>query len=220
VISNISPITLQAVFDKMNRVYAQTDLIYKPLPSVPNDQIQHEICIASISTQPDAPSKILLSLLPKNTKYIGLIALGGLAMPLTLEMRPKIEGGHWVVDQEVDQLRGDMSQLSSLNLPFLQLVANSDVILTKPGYGTCCEIAAIAKYKKVRVISFDRPETPFLNQFLAERVPFSAVKLKNLNGDGLAQIIKALLAQDYPHEKECEDGSQQLVKSLLAYLEN
>jgi hypothetical protein len=254
VISNISPITLQAaqelniitasvapfnwaqiyaayclgfensqlIFDKMSRVYGSTDLIYKPLPSVPNVYINNEINIASISSQPEAPSNVLLDLLPENTHNVGLIALGGLAMPLKLENWPVIDGWHWVVDQKVDKLRGDMSQVSALGLPFLQLVANSDLILTKPGYGTYCEIAAIAKNKKVRVISLDRadwPETPFLNQFLAQRVPFMAVNIEQINGGGLGEIISTLLAQDYPTDKPFEDGSQQLVESLLAYLE-
>ena len=73
----------------------------------------------------------------------------------------------------------------------------------------------------MRAISLERadwPETPFLNQFLSERVPFLAVNIDQINGNGLAQMIMRLLAQDYPTEKVFEDGSLQLVESLLKKL--
>jgi hypothetical protein len=210
----------KSIYDKMVSIYEQVDFIYKPLPSVPFIQAK-EINIASIGHSLPPPSALLLQTLPAGINKIGLVALGGLPIKLDLENWPHITGGHWLVDQYAGQLRDDMSQLTELPFSFLQLLSCCDLILTKPGYGTYCEIAAIDKYQKVRVISLERPnwpETPFLNQFLSARVPFAEVKLAQLSGDSLTTVIKGLDLLDYPQFQVCEDGASQLVSHLLAQL--
>jgi hypothetical protein len=210
----------QAIFDKMADIYRSVNYIYKPLPSVPFAQ-SNEIKVASICNQMPSPNAQLLQLLPPGTKKIGLIALGGLPMPLDLQNWPRLSGWHWLVDQSGHDLRDDMTQIGDVALPFLELVANSDLILTKPGYGTYCEIAAVARYKKVRVLSLARadwPETPFLNGFLTVRVPFSEVQLEQLENEQLAALIVKLNDQPYPDSISCEDGAEQLVEDLLSKL--
>jgi hypothetical protein len=208
------------IFDQMVSIYERVDFIFKPLPSVPFMQ-DKEIQLASICDHPPPESAQLLQKLPAGINKIGLVALGGLPIKLDLENWPRITGLHWLVDQHASQLRDDMSQLSALPFSFLQLVSSCDLILTKPGYGTYCEIAAIAKYQKVRVISIERqdwPETPFLNQFLSARVPFVEVKLSQLSNDSLIIVIKQLDLLDYPQVQACEDGASQLVSHLLGQL--
>lgn len=210
------------IFDKMACIYEGVDCIYKPLPSVPFIQgKEKEIQVASICNIPPPPCAQLLKKLPAGINKIGLVALGGLPMRLDLENWPRIAGWHWLIDQEADPLRDDMSQFSELPFSFLQLLSSSDLILTKPGYGSYCEIAAIAHYKKVRVISLERPdwpETPFLKQFLSARVPFAEVKLEQLRGEYLTAVIKQLETLDYPPAQACEDGALQLVRHLLGQL--
>ena len=165
----------KSIFDKMVSIYEWVDFIYKPLPSVPFFK-EKEIQVTSICDHPLPESAQLLQKSPAGINKIGLVALGGLPIKQDLENWPRIKGFHWLVDQHASQLRDDMSQLSAFPFSFLPLVSSCDLILTKLGYGTYCEIAAIAKYQKVRVISLERPdepETPFLNQFVSARVPFA-----------------------------------------------
>ncbi|WP_022940377.1 hypothetical protein [Psychromonas hadalis] len=209
----------QSVYQKMNAVYQAVDQVFKPLPFVPLDD-GSEIILASINDQPQVDLVCLLKLLPENTKKIGLIALGGLPFPLDLTRWPKIEGLHWLVDQTILTARSDMSQIGLLNMPFLQLVASADLIITKPGYGTYCEIASLAKHKKIRTISLERPdwpETPYLNHFLSERVPFVEIDALQLSTEALKTVIENLSQLDYPNELLCEDGAMQLIKFLLRY---
>ncbi|WP_372880817.1 hypothetical protein [Psychromonas sp.] len=210
----------KSIFDKMASIYQRVNFIYKPLPSVPFNPAD-EIQIASICDVPAQSSLRLLHKLPSSVKKIGLIALGGLPMQLDLKNWPRIEGWHWLVDQQEDQLRGDMSQLSQLEMPFLELLANSDLILTKPGYGTYCEIAVLAAHQKVRVITLERPdwpETPFLNAFLRSRVPLAEVSISQLKRAILRGIIEQLEGLDYPQIGLCEDGAQQLTEHLMKQL--
>jgi predicted DNA-binding antitoxin AbrB/MazE fold protein len=207
----------KAVYQKMQSVYQATDQVFKPLPFVPLSD-GNEIAIASINDQPIADLEYLLRKLPRNTNKIGLIALGGIPFPLDLQHWPKIEGLHWLVDQSIPSSRCDMSQISQLNQSFLQLLASCDFIISKPGYGTYCEIAALAKHKKVRVISLERPdwpETPYLNQFLMDRVPFVEVDEVQLTGVALKGVIKRLSKLNYPNKCDCEDGAMQLIEMIF-----
>ncbi len=210
----------QAVYQRMLSIYKKVDYIYKPLPSVPLNDVR-EIEIGSINSQPQGQRQQLLQSLPPGTKKVALVALGGLPVALELSSWPKMPGWHYLVDQPGHLLREDMTQVKDLDLPFLALIGSCDLILTKPGYGTYCEIAALAAQKKIRVLSLTRPdwpETPFLNGFLKARVPFAEVRLAELHGEHLAFVISKLNGLPYPPQQACTDGAVQLVKHLLAQL--
>lgn len=209
-----------AVYERMMQVYKKVDYIYKPLPSVPLSEV-NEVHIASINSQPQLQRERLLSQLPAGTHSIVLVALGGLPITLNCSEWPVIPHLHWLVDQPEQQLRSDMTQVSTLDLSFLDLVGSCDVILTKPGYGTYCEIAAIADKKRIHVISLERPdwpETPFLNQFLIERTPFMEININQLKGKQLNMVIEKVNKLEYPRTQACEDGAKQLVEHLLVQL--
>lgn len=210
-----------AIFNKMKGVYLQTDFIFKPQPSVPFDACKNEILIDSITSVLGKPNRQLLDLLPTNVKKVGLIALGGLPMSLDLSAWPKLQGWHWFVDQPCESLRDDMTQVNDIDLPFTMLISNSDLVLTKPGYGTYCEIASVAQFKKIRAMSLvrpDWPETPFLNKFLSDRVPFLEVTMQQLNSDQFPLIIEKLIAIPYPEAMPLNNGAEQLAKLLKNWL--
>lgn len=204
------------LYNRMLDIYQSVDYIFKPLPSVP-DGSPNEIDIASIAIQPTEPTPELLAVNQLEDHKNILFALGGFPMPIELSQLPEIEGWQWLVDQEVPEVRTDLRHIADLSLSFLELVASSDVIITKPGYGSYCEIAALAKHKKVRVLSLTRPdwpETPYLNAFLKARVPFMEIELEDLEGDNLAKRIDELSHLTYPKTLPCEDGTAQLVNHL------
>ena len=210
----------ELIYQQMAAIYHAVDYIYKPLPSVPCDQ-NNEIHIGSISSQPKVTKKTLKAFLGKHVERVGLIALGGISMPLELNDWPEIIGWHWIVDQAIPASRVDMSQVSALPYCFLTLLAESDLVLTKPGYGTYCEIASLAAMKTIRVLSLARPdwpETPYLNEFLAQRVAFVEIQTSDMNKRQLTPIIAHLFSLVYPASLPCEQGEKQLAEHLLRHL--
>ncbi|WP_354625362.1 hypothetical protein [Psychromonas sp. MME2] len=208
----------ETLYRKMLAVYRKVEYTYKPQPSVPFTGVK-EIDIASINNQPTDHIEDLIRYLPKGTNRVALVALGGLPFDLDIKHWPTIPGLHWLLNQPGKVLRDDMSQINELKFSFLQLVGSCDLIITKPGYGTYCEIAAIAQNKKIRVLSLARqdwPETPYLNSFLASRVPFLEIHESALKGQALTHIITQLNGLDYPKTEICEDGAMQLITHLLS----
>lgn len=70
-----------------------------------------------------------------------LISMGGVATRLPLEDWPRIPGVRWLVPGEWDCRHPDAVAQEALGLPFADLLASADAVLTKPGYGIFVEAA-------------------------------------------------------------------------------
>ena len=66
---------------------------------------------------------------------------GGVAQRLPVENWPRRAGVRWMVPASWQAARADFSALEALGLPFTDLLASVDAVVTKPGYGTFCEAA-------------------------------------------------------------------------------
>jgi hypothetical protein len=72
---------------------------------------------------------------------IVLIAFGGFDKDLAADRWPRTPGLRWLIPQSWGVVRGDMSTIEALDLPFTDLLRSVDAVLTKPGYGTFTEAA-------------------------------------------------------------------------------
>jgi UDP:flavonoid glycosyltransferase YjiC (YdhE family) len=102
--------------------------------------------------------------LSKEEKLV-LVSLGGIASRLPIERWPRIEGVRWLVQASWQVDHPDAIALESLSLSFGDLLASSDALLCKPGYGSFVEAASSG----VPVLYVDRadwPESPALVEWL------------------------------------------------------
>jgi len=86
----------------------------------------------------------------------GLVALGGIAHRLPVEDWPHIPGLTWLVPGIWDVKRADVAAFDAADLPFSDVLAATDFVLTKPGYGTFVE----ASCQGVPVLYLRRPDWP------------------------------------------------------------
>jgi UDP-N-acetylglucosamine:LPS N-acetylglucosamine transferase len=99
-------------------------------------------------------------------------------------------------------------------LPFLDLMASSDVLLTKVGYGSFVEAAAHA----IPLLYMDRPdwpETPFLAAWVAEHGNAAVIDEPLLFSSQLESVLTELWRQ--PRKTAIRaDGAMQAARHLLA----
>lgn len=98
---------------------------------------------------------------------IGLIGFGGIGLDMPLSDWPRVPGWHWLTS-EPGLGRPDMSRWEDTGLSFSDVLASSDVVVTKPGYGTFTECAV----NGIPVLTLPRPdwpETPALLGWLEEQ---------------------------------------------------
>lgn len=122
---------------------------------------------------------------------IGLVSMGGMPYPIPFGNWPRFEKTHWLVPESI--ARPDMTCFESLGIPFSDLIASSDVMVTKPGYGSFVEAAA-SGVAVLYVSRKDWPEEPFLTDWLKSHARCLEVGREVLEKGEIADALEKLLA--------------------------
>ncbi|MBI5918581.1 MAG: hypothetical protein HY849_04315 [Nitrosomonadales bacterium] len=122
-----------------------------------------------------------------------LVAMGGMEYRLPVEDWPHHPGIRWLLPASWAVVRSDMVAFDALDLPFSDLLASCDAVLTKPGYGTFAEAACVG----VPVLYASRgdwPESQFLVEWLQRYVPCHEVTNEQLRAGKIAELLESLWA--------------------------
>ncbi len=120
-----------------------------------------------------------------------LVAMGGIAHRLPMEAWPVTPGVRWLVPQEWAVQRADMLALESLGMPFRDVLASCDAVLTKPGYGTFVE-AVCSGVPILYLPRADWPETRWLVEWAERHGVVRQVVPEALAIEGAAASLQAL----------------------------
>ncbi|MBI5435824.1 MAG: hypothetical protein HY937_01705 [Nitrosomonadales bacterium] len=158
-----------------------------PMPDFTNARNINLIAQAGCNQRPQLVAKLRLD----EAEKLVLVAMGGMKFRLPVERWPHLPGVRWIIPQAWQVQRNDMAALESLGLPFGDVLASCDAVLTKPGYGTFAE-AACDGVPVLYVARRDWPEEPYLVQWLSKHgvcleVQRDALYTGNL-GDALNQL--------------------------------
>lgn len=122
-----------------------------------------------------------------------LIAMGGMEYRLPVQSWPYLPGVRWVVPEAWDVRRDDITTFESLRLPFTDVLASCDAVITKPGYGTFTE-AACNGVPVLYVSRHDWPEEFYLVQWLKQHVACMEIEREILFAGELEGILRQLWA--------------------------
>ncbi len=126
-----------------------------------------------------------------------LVAMGGIEFRLPMEDWPRLDGVRWLVPQSWNIARDDMVAFEPLNLPFGDLLASCDAVLTKPGYGTFVEAACVG-VPVLYVSRRDWPEEPYLAQWLEQNAVCCVVERGRLYDGDLEGVLRDMWSQPRP----------------------
>lgn len=127
---------------------------------------------------------------PPATRIV-LVAFGGIAMPRLLVEPPPIPGVLWLGDR----VRGPgLATTERVGLPFPDLLASVDLLLTKTGYGLFAEAAA-AGTPLLYLERPDWPEAPFLERWIREQGIGAPLPR---DPEALVAAVQAMLARPRP----------------------
>ena len=138
-----------------------------------------------------------------------LISLGGIASRLPIECWPRIEGVRWLVQQSWQVSHPDAVIIELLPLDFGDLLASSDALLCKPGYGSFVE-AACSGVPVLYVSRADWPEAPALIEWLQRHGLCREVSREALERGNLAKALEEI--RDAPRAGPViPEGAKQVV---------
>lgn len=120
-----------------------------------------------------------------------LLGFGGVAYRSPAPL-PHIEGVAWLVPDDWPIAgRDDLIGFARIGLPFLEMLASSDALVTKVGYGSFVEAAGLG----LPVLYLDRPdwpETPWLGTWLAQHTRAHAISETTLFSPAVATELARL----------------------------
>jgi len=207
-----------AVAAQIQTCYANADAFLRATPGMAMRDLKQLIPvapIAAVGSNRRAELDRMLQLTPG--EKLVLVSLGGIASRLPIENWPRIGGVRWLVQQSWQAHHPDAIILESLPLSFGDILASSDALICKPGYGSFVE-ATCSGIPILYINRADWPEAPALIEWLqrngvCREVSRSALEQGNLAAD-LEEIWNAPKAQPV-----IPDGAVQAADWLLHKLD-
>lgn len=151
---------------QIHSCYAQADAFLRATPGMAMDYLPNLVPVAPIAEiganrRDELNRRLKLS---REEKLV-VVSMGGIASRLPMERWPRIGGVRWLVQQSWQVAHPDVIAFETLPLSFGDLLASSDVLLCKPGYGSFVE-AACCGVPVLYVNRGDWPESPDLVAWL------------------------------------------------------
>ncbi len=144
--------------------------------------------------------------LSKEEKLV-LVSMGGIAGRLPMERWPRIDGVRWLVQDSWQVAHPDAIVLESLAMSFGDLLASSDALLCKPGYGSFVE-AACSGIPVLYVSRADWPESAALTDWLQTHGACREISRDQLESGAVAQELVGLWSAPPPALTSAAGASQ------------
>ena len=143
---------------------------------------------------------------------IGLVSMGGMPYRIDFRKWPLDRGIHWLVPED----QPGMTAFDRLGMPFVDLIASSDVMVTKPGYGSFVE-AALAGTAVIYVSRGDWPEEPHIVSWLKANARCAEAGREEIETGRLDARIESLLGRPVPPPVAADGVGQaaDFVESML-----
>lgn len=158
----------KAIHEQMLEAYLGAEYFLKVQPAMEMPQLSNARSIQPIARSGHARRcHIAANSGQTEGEKLVLVAMGGMAFRLPMQSWPHLPGVRWIVPQSWEIKRADATTFESLQLPFTDVLASCDAVITKPGYGIFTE-AAYAGVPVLYLSRHDWPEEPFLVRWLMQ----------------------------------------------------
>lgn len=188
--------------------YANADAFLRVTPGMAMTNLPNLVSaepIAAIGNDRRDELKHLLKL--SNDEKLVLVSLGGIASRLPMEHWARIDGVRYLVQTSWHVEHPDAICFESLPVNFRDLLASSDALLCKPGYGSFTE-AACAGVPVLYVARPDWPEAPALIEWLRVHGASREVSRRALEQGEIAADLQALWQMSHPARPIPSGGDQ------------
>lgn len=207
-----------AITAQIHRCYADADALLRPAPGMSMRDLANLVSvspIAAVGTNRRAELNQRLEF-PADEKLV-LISMGGIPSRLPINQWPHIEGVHWLVQQSWQVNHPDAIILETLQMNFNDVLASSDAIICKPGYGSFVEAASCA-VPVLYVSRADWPESPALISWLQQHSLCREVSRDALERGEIAGALQELWNAQRP-VPVIPEGTRQVAEWLAQKLD-
>jgi hypothetical protein len=183
---------------EMLAAYNAAHIFIRPEPAMPMPDLGNREAVGAVARiGVNRRTEIMQRSGLEERERLVLIAPGGIPMPINMSRWPRLPRTRYIVEAGWQSRHPDALPIQSLDMPFTDVLASSDVFIGKPGYGSFTETACNG-VPMLYVPRGDWPEEPYLVAWLeryARCLPLPRARL--VDGD-LAAAINAVLALPVP----------------------
>lgn len=198
--------------------YANADAFLRATPGMAMTDLGNLVPVAPIAAiGNNRRDELNRSLKLSHDERLVLVSLGGISSRLPMERWPRIDGVRYLVQTSWHVDHPDAICFESLSASFSDLLASSDALLCKPGYGSFTEAACSG----VPVLYVDRPDWPesaALTEWLQAHGASSEISRHALENGEITADLQALWQIPIP-ACPIPSGGDQVADWLLARLE-
>ena len=181
-----------AIYREMIAAYGEAKTFFNPAPSMPMpglDNLQAVGPIARLGC--DRREELYDRLGLERGVRLVVVSLGGIFTALPIEHWPRTPSIRFVVSGTEAPRRPDVFALEATGMPFIDVLASADAVVTKPGYGTFVE-AACNGVPLLYVRRTVWPEEPYLVDWLQDHGRCGELARGQLQTGGLHDKLEAL----------------------------
>lgn len=198
--------------------YANADAFLRATPGMAMNDLANLIPVAPVAAiGANRRDELDHDLKLSNEEKLVLVSMGGIASRLPVENWPRIDGVRYLVQANWRASHPDAIVFDSLPISFSDLLASSDALLCKPGYGSFVE-AACAGVPVLYVGRPDWPESPALIDWLQCHGICREVSEKALEQGTFAELL-AEIWNEPRALPVAPTGTGQVVSYLAGHLE-
>lgn len=158
----------ESIAEEIQACYADADAFLRATPGMAMEYLPNLIPVAPIAeVGSNRRCELNRRLKLSDDEKLLLISMGGIAGRLPVENWPRAEGMRYLVQADWQVEHPDAIVIESLPFSFSDLLASSDALICKPGYGSFVE-AACCNVPVLYVGRPDWPESPALIAWLKQ----------------------------------------------------
>jgi hypothetical protein len=204
-----------AITKQIHDCYRNADAFLRAMPGMAMDDLPNLLPVAPIaSVGTNRHDELNHHLKLSKQEKLVLVSMGGIAGRLPVERWPRIDGVRWLVQHNWHVDHPDAIILESLPMNFSDLLASSDALICKPGYGSFVE-AACGSVPVLYVNRADWPESPALTTWLQQHGVCREVSRQALEQGNIAGELENIWNKPQP-ERLIPDGAAQVAEWLMS----
>ena len=183
---------------QIHACYANADAFLRIAPGLAMEYLSNLVPVAPVAAVGhDRRDELNHHLKLSQEEKLVLVSLGGIASRLPIERWLRIDGVRWLVQQDWQVEHPDAIVIESLPMSFSDLLASSDALICKPGYGSFVE-AACSGTPVLYVSRADWPESPALTGWLRQHGLCREVSRDTLEQGNFAGALEEICNAPHP----------------------
>jgi len=196
--------------------YQQSSHVLKTTPAMPTPSLVTQTIspITNLGKNRRHEINQWLKIDPK--KKLIVVGLGGINSRFDLQHWPKNSDFYWLVPEQWPNRQANMQSVESCPFAFIDQLASSDLLISKPGYGSFSEAACNA----TPCLYLERdewPESIYLERWLQQHGLAEKISYSEFSQGQFERKINRLLEKKHPSPPEA-GGVKEALEIILPYL--